>query len=281
MTIRDLGYRAYEGTLLPASRNTWVLARHGIARIWGSWLNRLAIFFTVLPLLAIGLISVMQALMGGGQFIGTTPAGTMRVLTSIQFWFVVSVVTLRSGASVIAEDFTNRAYQFYLSKPVTPLQYLAGRALGLATFLFALVAVPTIVLAVLLAALGPREHLAENLGLVLPALLDSALIAVVCSVLSIAFSALSKSRALTMMAWGVALFVPAVLASLIEAMTGAEWGWLASPAGLLWVVGDALYKVEHNFDELHWYHAAPLLAALTAGGAYLALFRIRNAEVIT
>src|SRR5690606_6308091 len=129
--------------------------------------------------------------------------------------------------------------------------------------------------------LGPDEQFLENLGLALPAQLDAAMIAVTCAVLSIAISALSKSRALTMMAWGVLLFVPAVLASLIEGITEHEWGWLASLPGLLWVTGDGLYKVHRDWTELHWYYAAPILALLTAGGAYLALRRIQRAEVIT
>lgn len=291
MTIRDLGYRAYEGALLPASHNTWVLTRYGIARIWGSWINRLAVFGSVLPLLALIVIAVFRLVVVGRElpeapegeviWLAAPPAVWLRTLTGIQFWFVVSVVTLRSGAGVIAEDFTNRAYQFYLAKPVTPLQYIAGRALALALFLFSLVAIPTVLLTIVLAVVGPQDRLVEHIGLLLPAVLDAAIISLSCAVLSIAISALSKSRALTMMAWGVVLFVPAVLASLIEGMTEHEWGWAASPAGLLWVIGDALYKVQRDFDELHWYHAAPVLALLTVGGAYLALRRIQKAEVIT
>lgn len=301
MTIRDLGYRAYEGALLPASHNTWVLIRYGMARIWGSWINRLAVFGSILPLLAMCVVALIRVgilsragvelhelraqlppdASGPAAWFVADPAVWLRSLTGIQFWFVISVVTLRSGAGVIAEDFTNRAYQFYFAKPVTPLQYILGRASALAIFLFALIQVPTLSLATVLAAVGPQDQLLEHMGLVLPALLDAAIIAVACAVLSIAISALSKSRALTMMAWGVLLFVPAVLASLIEGITEHEWGWLASPAGLLWVVGDALYKVQRDFDEVRWYYAAPLLAALVAGGAYLALRRIQQAEVIT
>ena len=295
MTIRDLGYRAYEGELRPSSNNVWVLTRYGIARIWGSWINRLAVFGTVLPLLAMIVIALVRmALLGGrelpeisadeaGQvaWFAAPPAVWLRTLTGIQFWFVVTVVTLRSGAGVIAEDFTNRAYQFYFAKPVTPLQYIVGRAAALAIFLFALVAIPTAILGVVLAAVGPEEQFLENLGLALPAQLDAAMIAITCAVLSIAISAISKSRALTMMAWGVVLFVPAVLASLIEGITEHEWGWLASLPGMLWVTGDALYKVQRDWEELQWYYAAPLLALLTVGGAYLALRRIQQAEVIT
>src|SRR5690606_6099660 len=146
----------------------WVLTRYGIARIWGSWINRLAVFGTVLPVLVLCALALFRvALLDGRElppvspeeagdvpWMAASPAVWLRTLTGIQFWFVVTVVTLRSGAGVIAEDFTNRAYQFYFSKPVTPLQYIVGRAAALAIFLFALVSIPTALLGMVLAALG-------------------------------------------------------------------------------------------------------------------------------
>jgi hypothetical protein len=295
MTVRDLGYRAYEGELLPASHNTWVLLRYGLARIWASWINKLTVFGAILPFLGLALMAGIRfATFGrelpelpvgesgfGRWFLDPDAASWLRSLTAAQFWFCITIVTLRSGAGVIAEDYTHRAYQFYFAKPVTPVQYLIGRASALALFLFSLVFVPTLFLTVVLAGTGPEDQVLERIGLILPAFLDAAIIAICCSLLSVAVSALSKSRALTIMAWGSLLFVPTVLALLVEGITDSEWVWLASPPGLLWVVGDALYKVHQDWTHLAWYHAAPVLAVLTVGGTYLALLRISKAEVIT
>jgi ABC-type transport system involved in multi-copper enzyme maturation permease subunit len=295
MTVRDLGYRAYEGELLPASHNTWVLFRYGFWRIWGSWINKIVVFPAVLPVLGYIILAVVRyAIVGrempdlppeaGGEgsfWVSTNSADWLRPLTALQFWFFVSVVTTRSGAGVIAEDFSNRAYQFYFSKPVTWVQYLAGRMSALALFLFLLIFVPTALLAITLAALGPLDAVVENMGVILPAMLDAAIIAVSCSVLSVAISALSKSRALTMTAWVVLFFVPFVLARIVETITDSEWMYVISLPGLLYVIGDALYKVETNWQQLQWYHALPVLAAMCAGGLYFAATRIRKAEVIT
>lgn len=297
MTIRDLGYRAYEGELLPASHNTWVLMRYGVWRIWGSWINKATVFISALPFLGLALLALVRfktvgrempvlppeaAADGlGAWFLSPDAADWMRSLTGVQFWFFVTVLTLRSGAGVIAEDFTHKAYQFYFAKPVTPPQYLLGRTAALAIMIFGIVFVPNLLLSWVLAAVGPESQLFERLGLMLPALLDAAIIATSMSTLSVAVSALSKSRALTMMAWGALLFVPTVLAMLVEGITDSDWGWATSIPGLTWVVGDALYKVSGSFEELAWFHAAPALAALSAGGAYFALRRIQRAEVIT
>jgi ABC-2 type transport system permease protein len=288
MTVRDLGYRAYEGALRPPSDNTWVLLRYGLWRIWGSWINRLAVVIGILlPTVVFGVFDVVRWQLAqmnpqmAEQWNRLDPAPELRSVVGMTFWFFVTVITMRSGAGVIAEDFTNRAYQFYFAKPVTPIQYLIGRASALAIFVFAVVVIPTTSVALLLANLGPDEDRMERLGLVLPAILDAAIIAVTCSILSIAVSALSKSRALTMTAWALLLLAPFVLASLVEGITDAEWVFLASPPGLLWILGDALFKVHERWEHVEWYHALPVLVALNAGGVFLALSRIRKAEVIT
>jgi ABC-2 type transport system permease protein len=295
MTVRDLGYRAYEGELRPASHNTWVLLRYGLWRIWGSWLTKLGVFTAFLPLLGMALLAMVRFATVGREmpevpaeapgfaqwFFSSEAAVWLRSLTAAQFWFFVSVVTLRSGAGVIAEDFTYRAYQFYFAKPVTPVQYLVGRCAALAIFVFALVFVPTSLLTLVLAAVGPEAQLLERMGLLLPALLDATIIAVSCSTLSVAVSALSKSRALTFTAWVVLLVVPFLLAMIVRRITDWEWAYSVSLPGLLWVIGDALFKVRESWAVLSWYHAGPILAALTAGSVYLALHRIRQAEVIT
>ena len=55
MSVRDLGYRAYEGPRLPASHNTWVMIRHSLRRAWASWLVKLPIFFCLGTTIVLGI----------------------------------------------------------------------------------------------------------------------------------------------------------------------------------------------------------------------------------
>ncbi len=295
MTVRDLGYRAYEGELRAPSKNLWVMMRHGLWRIWGSWVNKLVVFFSWIPLLILGLFALFRyAAYGDGTEFPTPdpdgfgawffgpPAVWLRTLTGIQFWFCASIVTIRSGAGVISEDLNNKAYQFYFAKPVTPIQYLAGRAGALALIVFLLTFVPVAIMDAILIALGPEAQRLERTGLLLPALFDGAMVAVATSALSVATSALSKSRALTLTAWALLLFVPFTLAFLVERIGDVEWVFAISLPGALWSVGDALYKVDDGtWDQLRWFHTAPILAIAVAASVYGALERIRRAEVIT
>ena len=294
MTVRDLGYRAYEGALLPPSHNTWVMLRYGLWRIWGSWLNKLVVFFFWLPVALLAILAAVR-FMAVGPEVPEVPEGTtgfaawfmaepaiwMRTLMGIQFWFFATLVTIRSGAGVIAEDLTNKAYQFYFAKPVTPIQYLAGRTSALAVFLFMLLFIPALLLVGVMIGVGPEEQRLERLGLLLPALMDSAIVSLATAILSVAVSALSRSRALTLTAWVVLLFVPFVLATLVDEIGDVEWVYAASLPGVLWSVGDSLYKVSDRWEHLEWFHTAPVLVIAVAGASYLTWQRIGKAEVIT
>lgn len=294
MTVRDLGYRAYEGELKPPSQNFWVMLRHGLFRIWGSWVNRLVILFCWVPLLVMGILALLQVpalLTVGGEipadaegltrwFLSPPPVWC-RTMTGMQFWFCATLVTIRSGAGVISEDLNNRAYQFYFSKPVTPIQYLAGRAGALAIIIFLLTFIPTVLFIFITVLLGPEDQRLERLGLILPAILDGTIVAVATSALAVATSALSKSRALTLTAWVLLLFVPFALAFLVQGLGNVEWVFAISIPGLLWSVGDAIYKVDGTWDHLRWFHTAPLLIALVAGGMWAAHRRIQRVQVVT
>jgi len=289
-----LGYRAYEGELRAPSQNLWVMMRHGLWRIWGSWLNKFVVFFFWVPLLVLGLMAmarfaavgpelpeIPEDAVGFGRWFMSPPAVWIRTLTGIQFWFFASLVTIRSGAGVISEDLNNRAYQFYFAKPLTPIQYLLGRTGALAIWVFGLIFVPSLLMILLFMGLGPETERLERLGLVLPALFDATLIAVAMSTLSVATSALSRSRALTLTAWALILFVPFTLAFLVQGIGDVEWVFAASLPGALWSVGDALYKVSGSWDHLMWFHTAPILVIAVGGGGYAAMQRLKGAEVIT
>ncbi|MBK8172172.1 MAG: hypothetical protein IPK60_17765 [Sandaracinaceae bacterium] len=295
MTVRDLGYRAYDGVRLPASRNTYVLLGHAMRRAWGSWLVKIAVFLGWIPLV-VYLIKVMfvywlmSKLEGGRPPPGeaadalgilTDPGESIRNLFNYQVWAFVTLITLGAGSGTIAEDFTHKAFQFYFAKPVTATQYLLARTGATAIFSFMLTFIPALILVLgIVVAADPSLRL-QHFGLVLPALFYSLLISSVLSVMAVATSSISKSRALTMSAWIVLLIVPQSIASLVSAIGNVSWFYLASPPALLGLVGDALFKTVDTEHLVRWYHAAPLLIALTAGSIWLANRRVRNAEVIT
>jgi ABC-type transport system involved in multi-copper enzyme maturation permease subunit len=270
--------------------------RQSMRRAWGSWLVKLATFLSFGPPL------IMMALVVGGRVLVRQmqgdPSGEsipdpiraaemMRVLFSVQTWLFVSAVTVGAGAPAIADDLTHRAFQFYFAKPVTALQYLLGRVLAVATWVFLLTFVPALLLDLALVGTAPRELIAEQAGLLFPAFLYSLVLSAVMSTTSVAVSSLSKSRALTMSAWITVFIVPHVLAAVVDAIARASgepegWPWLylGSFTGLLGNLADALFKIE-NASALEWYYGVPILVLLIALASAFTMHRIKRAEVIT
>ncbi len=285
MSVRDLGYRAYEGQRLPASHNTWVMVRHSVRRAWSSWLVKLPVFFCVGTAVVLGIYYLVAGVLVSGQTGEAFDAAPIvRRLVSAQMWLFVPFITLGAGAGSIAQDAVHRAFQFYFAKPVTPAQYLFGRVSAVAFFAGFVVVVPGVLLILLTVGYGapsPEVRL-ERAGYLLPFLLSAALLSVVMASVSVGFSSLAKSRALTMSSWILVLVVPHVIAGAISLIAKTDWVFVASMPGLLDVVFDALFKSPREPEaHLAWWHAAPILAAVTAGSLLLAHRRLTHAEVIT
>ncbi|MCC6877919.1 MAG: ABC transporter permease subunit [Sandaracinaceae bacterium] len=280
--IRDLGYRGYEGDRLPASHNTYVLLRHGLSRAWASWFVRI---WALVGLLVPAPIGFAYGFLASGLNVPDDPAVFLQAYFTVQTWLVVSIIALRVGATVIAEDRTHRAFQFFLAKPVTATQYMAGRAIAIAISIWAVFFIPSMIVVGLYGVVksgtpdqGPIIGMAT-----LASLGYSAIAAIAIATISIGVSAISRSRALTMTSWVGIFVVPHVLALLVQAITRQDWLYLASIPGALSVVRDALFGVEITSEDVHlrWFHAAPVLALLCAGAGYLVVRRIRGVEVIT
>ncbi|MCC7540384.1 MAG: hypothetical protein IT379_29475 [Deltaproteobacteria bacterium] len=297
MTVRDLGYRPYEGERLPASRNTWVLLRHGLARAWASWLVKLAIGVSIAIVLVVGAYTfVLSRIVAAISQMGSTQdlVGLCRSQYTWQIWFCVLLVSLGAGSGVIANDSRNRAFQFYFSKPVTPEQYLLGRTLPVSILCALITFAPAVIEIVVLITLAPtREESVSRVGLIFPALGFSALIGIVVGPLSVAASALAKSRALTMAAWAAFFVLPHLVAALTDGVVmladrgsgrdaeGFPWLFLGSVPALLGYVGDALFRAPGvETAKVGWMHAAPILGGIVAGSIALTWWRLRRVEVI-
>ncbi len=278
MTVRDLGYRAYEGERLPPSNNTMVLLRYGLRRAWASWLVKIALFLGWIPALVGAVIVGVSFATGATSWV--EPASFVRTLLNWQLWLCVTMITLGAGAGAIAEDLTFKAFQFYFAKPVTPPQYLAGRVVAVGVWSFTLTFGPALLDILALVGTASADQRLTRVGLLLPALVASLLISTVAAVASVGISSLSKSRALTMTAWILLFIVPHAVGSVVDKISHWPWLLLASLPKLLGVVDDALFKVGGE-GKLQWYYALPILAGVVVGGVALSLYRLRRAEVIT
>ncbi|MCA9602480.1 MAG: hypothetical protein R3A78_06490 [Polyangiales bacterium] len=295
MALRDLGYKPYEGARLPATRNTWVLFRHGVGRAWNSWFVKVAVVFGWIPsasmvvFLAVtqGIKKMVVSQAPPGDATAAMPgalapdfASSFLTMFGWQFWLFLTLVSLGAGATVIAKDLEFRAFRFYFAKPVEPWQYLLARTLGVGAWCFGLTWLPAVLYGVGASAVADDT---APLVLLLPATLYAVLVSVTVAVLSVAMSSVSTSRGVTMSLWLAFLLIPSILAMVASGMADFPWLRLASLPAILRILGTALFKAptELAADPVHWYHALPVLLGFLGAGTALAWRRVVRAEVVT
>ena len=194
--------------------------------------------------------------------------------------FFVFVVTIYVGAGLIANDRRANALQIYLSKPLTRLEYVAGKAAALMAFLLLVTWVPALLLLLVQVLLaGSFAFVQKNLFL-FPAITVFALLQVLMATFTmLALSSLSKSsRFVAVMYAGVILFTSAIQ-GMFWAMTRSSAASVISPTASLNQVGDVIFRVPPRYDT-------PVVLSLAAVTILMVLSmivierRVRGVEVV-
>ena len=286
MPIHDLGYKPYVGVRRPPQSNYGTLARQGLRRAVAPFVVKaslvLACFAVVIYPLAylIGSMGRVTTSAGTQRGLGITAEGFVRGVFDWQVWLFVFIITIAAGASAVADDVRNRAFQYYFSKPVSREQYMFGRIFPVGFLAFLLTFGPALVLVGLAAAVASDKADATTaLGLAFPSLVYALLISTVVAVLSVAVSAFAKSKGLTMTLWASIFFLPHVVAFVVKLVTKSNWMYLASLPGCLGICGDAIFKRAVEGQVQPW-QAALALAVYVAAALWLLRRKLDTVEVI-
>jgi ABC-2 type transport system permease protein len=277
--IHDQSYRHYGGTRQPAQRAWLVIARSGINQFLrkrpmigilfassGYLMIRLAMFY--------GAARLPQA----ASLLGPS-AQVFRDFLDSQHFFVF-LIAVYVGSGLIAQDRKANALQIYLSKPLTRLDYIAGKMAILGTFLLLVTWVPAMLLLLGQILIAGNLDFARANVILFPAITVYAFVEVFivcCAVLALS-SLTTSTRYVAVMFAGVMFFSEAVYGTLrmVTGSTAVSW---VSFTGSLAQVGDAIFRLPLRY-------ATPLpvsmivLAALVAVSLSVLERRVRGVEVV-
>jgi ABC-type transport system involved in multi-copper enzyme maturation permease subunit len=227
--VHDLGYRRYHGTRRSPSTRWRVIMRHQIATAWSTWWRYKAwLVLAAITTVALGAIafvwetSAAPQLAKGGMKL---PASEL-IMASVPGYFrqIGVLLTLTIGAGVIAADAGSGAFTFYFSRPVRPIDYLAGKLAGMIVLLATLMAAPLVLLAIFRAGLATGgDDVGRYLGLVPRALGLGVLASVVYAAVPFGFSALVSRRRNAIIAWAAWYFLVGQLFAGIGIATGTAF----------------------------------------------------------
>lgn len=278
MPIHDQGYRRYGGRREPNGRTWWVIARAGLLErlrerrllgllllAWGPFLVRAVQLYVA--------SSYPQA-----SFLAPT-AATFREFLDQQSIFIF-FVTIYVGAGLIANDRRANALQLYLSKPLTRVEYIAGKAITLLVFLVGVTWVPAVMLLLLqMMFAGDASFIRGNLFLLPAITLFSAIQVIVAAVTMLALSSLSSSRRFVSVMYAGIVFFTAAMHQALRAITRNDWWAWLSPEDTLDVIADAVFRIQRA-SAMPVPLAVLVVAVLIAASLWVLNRRVNAVEIV-
>jgi len=224
MPIHDLGYRAWQGRLVPEMFRFWAITTTGIRLAWQNrWLRRI-VYVTWLPAiyLSVGFLLYEQFLARDiparalKQFITSFPVddsapgddrhGVWSWLLWVFFRYpqgllMVLVVGL-IAPPLVAQDVRTRAFLLYFSRPITRLEYLLGKMSVVWVYLVAITTLPALLLYVAAVFLSPDFSVVrETWDLPLRILGATLVLTIPTTLVALAFSSLTSDTRYASFAW--------------------------------------------------------------------------------
>jgi ABC-2 type transport system permease protein len=280
MPIHDQGYTRYGGGRQRSGQRWWVIARAGLIERLRERRMMMLLFVAWMPFFvrAIGFYigtSVQQT----AAFFAATPQSFREFLGQQSIW--VFFITIFVGAGLIANDRRANALQIYLSKPLTRVEYVAGKLVILLALLGAITWLPGILLLfVQMMFAGNMTFLKANLFLFPAITLFSALQILVAAFTMLALSSLSKSRRFVSIMYAGIVFFTAAMNQALRNITGSRtWAWI-SPQDTLDVIADAIFRVRGE-PAMPVAIAVLVIVGLIGASVLILERRIRGVEVVT
>jgi ABC-type transport system involved in multi-copper enzyme maturation permease subunit len=279
MPIHDQGYQRYQGQRVPVGRAWWTMARmHLITAFKRRWFLLLvfagwARFLGYAAFYIIGPVFIPQM----ASFAQTNPQ-TFRNFLNGQGFFVFLITIVLGG--LIADDRRANALQLYLSKPVTRIEYILGKAAPLLILILGLTLVPALCLILLqIVFSGSVSFLANNLFL-LPAITLASLVrALLSTFMILALSSLSKSRRFVAIMYAGLIFFTSSMHQVLRSITGSQ-AWAAiSPGNMVDVFTDWVFRVRGP-QPVPIYVAVLVIVGLIAASLWVLERRVRPVEIV-
>jgi ABC-2 type transport system permease protein len=278
MPIHDQGYRHYAGQRDLHGRAWWVIARAGILERLKERRFLALLLFAWSPFVSRAVQFYVSSTIPQASFLAPD-VDTFREFLDFQRMFVF-FITIYAGSGLIANDRRANALQIYLSKPITRVEYIAGKLLTLLIFLVAVTWLPAVLLLLLQMMFAGNTVFVRSHPYLIPAMtLACALQVAVAAFAMLAASSLSRSRRFVAMLYaGIVLFT-AAMDQALRLITGSRaWAWV-SPQDTLAVVTDAIFGMSTE-QALPVPVAVALVAVVIAASVAVLERRVRAVEVV-
>jgi len=217
MAIAEKGYIHWEGKFIERRFPWWPITRLQIRLAFKKKYFKFVFFTSLMPaVFFLAGIYVSERLddfqfmirRGGVQFLQIDPKYFKNYFTSDLLLFMIVIIMVLSGASLISDDLKYNSLQLYFARPLKKKDYLLGKASTLFFFLLLLTLIPGLIFIIFkLIFSGSFKFLATYPLLPLSVLIYSLLATAFFSFYTLLISCLSKNRRyVSILLFGIYLF---------------------------------------------------------------------------
>lgn len=303
-----LAYRPWRGTFRPPGWSVWPIARLALLMIFRRklfWaLYALALFIFFLYFFGQYMLFWAESMMDQGSipFFGrnvsprqlTQPLrqGALKLNGQGEmylnfFWYQgysLMMVLALAGSILVGNDVRHGSLPFYLSKPLTPSHYLAGKCLAVTVFVNMVTTLPALALFVQFGVLDESDYFTEQPHLILGIVGYGMILSVVLSLVLVALAVGLRKTVPMIMAWTTLFFFFRRLADALVIRLNYDPRWrLIDLWNDLFVVGSACMDTRtltYGAQPEVW-EAGLVLAAVSLLCLTYVVRRIRAVEVIS
>lgn len=283
MAIRDQSYSRYDGPT-HHTRMWATIAWSGVRTAWSFWRTKLTLFAIWLIPVAFIFVVIAEAAFLDGELLFADAEVSAHVgigtFLQIQF-FALALLFIARGCNVVADDMRHKTVQLYFSKPITPLDYAAGKVSTLLFLALVGVIIPATMVAGMRTAFYIQTDLFADMALIhLQALLLLGLICVMAASVVVGISSLTERAGYAVLIWLGILLVPIIIQLIVwVAAEGSEWARMLSITGVIGLASDAWIGGDSG-DVPRWIPFAAIFALIGAGLGALR-YRLNRLEGIT
>jgi ABC-2 type transport system permease protein len=230
MAVHSHVFRPYEGARTPLRSRWLVIARYALAEALSQKRTIALLVASAFPLLGGAVIIYLHHNLEAIKIL-ELPVQSLIPIDSTFFYRILTIqcylafgLTAATGARVLVNDLRDNALPLYLSRPITRVEYVLGKAAAIATLASLVTWVPSLFLVGLQASLS-RGWFAQNWwlapGIFLGAWTAIPLFALVC----LAVAAVLRRRAASEAAFVALFIVVPLIARIVDQFLHMEW-WI-------------------------------------------------------
>lgn len=282
MPIFNESYHTWDGYLKERPGTWFVIAKTGVKLAWTKGLIFLLIF-SIIPFF-VGAVKIF--LFSKVQDVGIMTPQIKKIVEDVSFFydflkgqmFYLILISIFTGAGLIARDRKNKSFGFYFSKPVSFWDYVAGKFFITGAYGFLVTGAPALVLFIIKVLISRDASFLSNYYYLFFSILGASILSVITmSSVVLAFSAVAQNVRTAAIFFFTFLILPDILRKIFS---NVPFVGVFSLTALLKQAQAYIFNVQtpYGFSDISMITAILLILLLSL---VILKLKVRTTEVVS